>query len=51
MKLELDLWRELWDREGSRGLDNWHELPETAEEEAVPPPDPSGLVDGLEEGW
>ena len=36
MKLELDVWQELWDRAGSRGLDNWHELPETAEAESGP---------------
>jgi len=34
MKLELDIWRELWDRAGSRGLVMWYELPETVEDEA-----------------
>ena len=29
MKLELDLWYELWDRAGSHGLDTWHEAEES----------------------
>ena len=28
MKLELDLWYELWDRAGSHGLDTWYEAEE-----------------------
>jgi len=44
MKLELDVWRELWDRAGSRGLDIWYELPESAEEECD-----SGLAESVDE--
>ena len=50
MKMELDLWRELWDREGSRGLDNWYELPETSEETTGPTPDTSDPAGGADEG-
>ena len=32
MKWELDLWYELWDRAGSRGLDTWYELPNDGRE-------------------
>jgi hypothetical protein len=28
VKLELDLWYELWDRAGSYGLDTWYEAEE-----------------------
>lgn len=48
MKLEVDVWRELWDRAGSRGLDTWYELPESAEEEHDPTP--AGSVDESSEG-
>ncbi|MBA2345032.1 MAG: hypothetical protein H0V83_08115 [Rubrobacter sp.] len=50
MKLELDVWQELWDRAGSRGLDNWYELPETAEFELGPEQDLAAPVSEAEEG-
>lgn len=50
MKLELDVWRELWDRAGSRGLDIWYELPEAAEEEVEPDRGLTGPVSESDEG-
>jgi hypothetical protein len=32
MKLQLDVWYELWDRAGSQGLDTWHEVTECPDE-------------------
>ncbi len=44
MKWELDLWYELWDRAGSRGLDTWHEMGHESGGEGAPdvPPTPGG---------
>ncbi len=51
MKLELDVWRELWDQAGGRGLDIWHELPETAQEEVEQvEPDPTEPLSESDEG-
>lgn len=47
VKGELDLWREIWDRVGSQGLDTWYELPRGKREgggrDVHRPPDIDGL--------
>jgi hypothetical protein len=32
MKLELDVWYEMWNRVGSHGLDTWFELSDSVED-------------------
>jgi hypothetical protein len=51
MKGELDLWYELWDRVGSKGLDTWHDLRGEACDGPAPgrPPD-TDSPDTTEEG-
>ena len=45
----MDVWRELWERAGSQGLDVWYELPEMSGE-AEPEPGHVGRVAESYEG-